>query len=1769
MTLKTVISKANVKHFAFSNLALLCWIVVLGASSASADWIDRTDNGGTVTASSQIHDGESKEMAFDNTTATKWLTLNTPTGWIQFQFPGGNQYVISRYSIASANDAPERDPKNWTLYGSNDGNTWTQVDIQADQTWTARLQRREFTCADPGAYNYYRLDITSNNGASNLTGFSEMELLENTNSAFDPSPDNMAKGVATSALSLSWSEPLLPNPTYRIYLDDSFSLVQNSDSSVLKSQQSETTYIVDTLDLFTTYYWRVNVVDGDTVYPGDIWQFQTEMPDVSCLSLMTDLDKDCVVSVSDLVIVASQWLSESCPAGPCADLDSSSRVDLVDLAFVSQDWNLAAETIILNEIMADNEFDSTADPETNIPDNFGDYSDWIEIKNLGDVSQNLQGWHLTDDSGVLNKWTFPDVTIDPKGCLLVYATGRNLAASGQPLHTNFMLDNTGEYLALVRPDLTIAHAYNPFPSVGDNEAYGMTLLAGEEGLIASLLASPTPGRNNAEAITAEEPHYSQSSGVFSSSFTVELSITDADSEIRYTFDGSVPQLTSALYTGPLTITQTTRIRARVFHPVRLPGPVVSRHYLFLAGDVQTFTSDLPIMVVENFNAGSIPSATSEVLQPIAVAVFEPDELSSRTSMADGAEMTVRGGIRKRGRSTANNPKGNYKLEFWDEKDWDQDRPLLSMPSSSDWVLHAPYYFDRAMIRNAFIHQLSNDAGQYAVRTRYVEVFVNENGGDLSYADYAGVYVVMEQIKRGSERVDVTAMNPSDVTPPNVTGGYILAIDQADPGDTWFTTNVTGWTLPTGDGQYVIKYPQELEIVSGQVNYARQYVDDLILTTYGSGFKDPVTGFRAFIDEDAAIDHNLLNMLAKNVDALRLSTYLSKDRNEKLKFGPIWDFDRSMDSTDGRDNAYNTWSGTGDATNYFTHDWWSRFFQDDDFRLHYADRWYQLRKGAFSTDHILTLVDSLAAQIAEAQVRNFTRWPQVAPASWQGEVDHLKWWLQNRVAWVDSQMAVDFAPKPPLFNQGGGDVDAGFELTMVSQGAGNSSYTDVELVPESAPVRVYVPTNNTLGLTWTTQSFVPDSGWTSGSTGTGVGYERSSGYETIINTDVEAAMYNRSTSVLCRVEFTHDDSLINTLSLQMKYDDGFVAYINGTEICRSSNLINDIPGQAVAGSHEAGTSYELFDITTYKDLIVAGSNVLAIHGINEQTKSSDMLVLPKLIANVQEQPSSGEIWYTADGSDPRLFGGAVKTGAMEYTAPVVINHSVRIKARSHDPLWSALNETTFSVGPIVESIRITELMYHPADPNSEFIELTNIGIESVNLNLVKFTNGIDFTFPTVNVAPGEHVIVIRDPSAFATSHPDFTGVIAGQYAGALDNAGERIRLADALDRTILDFSYKDSWYDITDGEGFSLVFGGDLSGDPNSWDEKSFWRASTFPGGSPGLAQEGLPSGSIVFNEILAHSHAAAPDWIELANKTDQDINLAGWFLTDDSNDLTTIRKYEIPADTILPGNGFLLFSEDVTFGSPALPADKQFGLSEAGETVHLFSGLSGEVTGYYYTSQKFEASETGVTLGRYEKPSLSSGYDFVRMITPTPLAANSGPGIPDVVITELMVDPPAGADAEYLELFNRSADPVTLMTPAGTEDSQGVSTVQSLPWRIDGIDFIFDEDIVLAPGEKIIVAKNLTVFAAVYGSILPAGTQVCGPYLGKLNNGGENIELQIPGDQEWGKDRIYIPIEKIEYSDQSPWPGNLDTGSSLTRMDADVYADDPENWQTAPPSPGL
>jgi hypothetical protein len=140
----------------------------VGGSSVSItpipipSWIT---TGGTVTASGENGPGEGKEKAFDGTTSTKWYNPSS-TGWIQLQLTAA--HIVTQYLVASANDSPGRDPKDWTLKGSNDGTNWTILDTRAGQTFAGRFQTNTYTFSNSTSYLYYRLDVSANSGDSAL-----------------------------------------------------------------------------------------------------------------------------------------------------------------------------------------------------------------------------------------------------------------------------------------------------------------------------------------------------------------------------------------------------------------------------------------------------------------------------------------------------------------------------------------------------------------------------------------------------------------------------------------------------------------------------------------------------------------------------------------------------------------------------------------------------------------------------------------------------------------------------------------------------------------------------------------------------------------------------------------------------------------------------------------------------------------------------------------------------------------------------------------------------------------------------------------------------------------------------------------------------------------------------------------------------------------------------------------------------------------------------------------------------------------------------------------------------------------------------------------------------------------------------------------------------------------------------------------------------------------------------------------------------------------
>jgi len=706
--------------------------------------------------------------------------------------------------------------------------------------------------------------------------------------------------------------------------------------------------------------------------------------------------------------------------------------------------------------------------------------------------------------------------------------------------------------------------------------------------------------------------------------------------------------------------------------------------------------------------------------------------------------------------------------------------------------------------------------------------------------------------------------------------------------------------------------------------------------------------------------------------------------------------------------------------------------------------------------------------------------------------------------------------------------------------------------------------------WFTDYF-DHSSWPSG-TG-GIGYETDPttipNYTGLFNIDVEGQMYddggnpNANTSCYIRIPFTCGDAEYNNMMLKVRYDDGFIAYLNGGEVARRVFPEGAVPrwNSSTYPNQQDDTravNFESIDISDSISLLRKGNNILALHGMNISAADADFLISAELVAG-------------------KVGQGEVNHDAHIYSSYFMLDKSTQVKARVlGGGTWSPLTENIYPIGPVKENLRITEIMFHPQDtgdpndPNEEYIELKNIGSGTINLNMVRFTNGIDFTFPPMNLEGGQYVIVVKSRAFLGAQYPGFSGLIAGEYTGSLDNAGERIELEDALGHTILDFKYGDDWRPITDGEGFSLTIIDPANADANSWGEKDSWRASAYVGGSPGWDDRGIfPNpGAITINEVLAHSHGGAADWIELYNTTDSEIDIGGWYLSDSALDL---ERYRIADGEKIDAHDYVVFYEDVNFGELSSDPGRitGFAFSENGDDVYLSSAEGGVLTGYR-EYEDFGASPTGVSFGRYFKRS-TGNYNFVMMDHITPGRANAYPKVGPIVISEIMYNPASGDQKqEYVELHNIGSTAVALCDPN-----------EGLGWMFtDGIEFTFPRcpGFTIPAGGYLLLAKDVGAYLAEYGAP-PPGVRIVGPYDGKLSNSGEKLELSMPGDVDVYGRQCYIRLDRVNYSDglhPEDTPDNIDlwpteangSGKSLTRKAPALYGNDPNNWAADVSSPG-
>lgn len=362
------------------------------------------------------------------------------------------------------------------------------------------------------------------------------------------------------------------------------------------------------------------------------------------------------------------------------------------------------------------------------------------------------------------------------------------------------------------------------------------------------------------------------------------------------------------------------------------------------------------------------------------------------------------GIEIRGHSSQQFPKKQFGFETRKADGIDDDDvSLLGMPKESDWILSANYT-DKTLMRNVLTYELAREMGQYATRTRYCEVLIND--------EYRGVYVLQEKIKRDKNRVNVEKLVTTDITPPDVTGGYIFSIDKLNGGEvTWHSK------IPGSSTLFQFVYPKHAEDIAPEQNaYLQNYVDSFEQALNGPDYQNPLTGFRNYAEEKSFMQYFIINELSKNIDGFRISSNFHKARNEKIVAGPVWDFDIAW----GNANYYGGDKTTGYAYSYpyppgdyQVPFWWSRLRSDVQWNQNLICTYNSLRVTTLSQLHINSLIDSIANELQDAQQRNFIRWniigkyvwpnPSPIPTSYAGEVDYLKNFIAAREAFLDADL----------------------------------------------------------------------------------------------------------------------------------------------------------------------------------------------------------------------------------------------------------------------------------------------------------------------------------------------------------------------------------------------------------------------------------------------------------------------------------------------------------------------------------------------------------------------------------------------------------------------------------------------------------------------------------------------------------------------------------------------------------------------------------------------
>lgn len=434
----------------------------------------------------------------------------------------------------------------------------------------------------------------------------------------------------------------------------------------------------------------------------------------------------------------------------------------------------------------------------------------------------------------------------------------------------------------------------------------------------------------------------------------------------------------------------------------------------LSIDPGTFRTHLPIVSIdtdgapvpgswlqdENGTRTGVQTTDGQEEIPARIRWIDNDT-AVKTLQDEGVDTNAT--IRIRGNSSRSFDKKSYQIKLVDGQGQDEDVSLFGMGAHDNWALYGPF-LDKTLIRNYVLMNISGQIMGYAPNVRFCEVFLNGR--------YQGLYVLMETIRKGKSRVDLDTYEPGKAELD-----YIVRIDRFDADsvvvDSFSMYTFRQETLGSGAGIEVV-YPPASKLDAQALSYIEDSLSAFEKALYSSDYKSPSRGYRKYIDVDSFVDYYVLQEFLAVSDAGMRSTYLYKDRSQKIKIGPVWDYNNALN------NYFAPFDAEGSEFLLVDRVWYDRLLSNPYFNEKVIARYKELRKTLLSDENLLRTIDETIAYLGSAVERNNEVWgyafdpsqldayqkltpEERNPGSTQEALAQMKDYIQKRGAWMDSHI----------------------------------------------------------------------------------------------------------------------------------------------------------------------------------------------------------------------------------------------------------------------------------------------------------------------------------------------------------------------------------------------------------------------------------------------------------------------------------------------------------------------------------------------------------------------------------------------------------------------------------------------------------------------------------------------------------------------------------------------------------------------------------------------